>query len=66
MEQIKIFKTNNKSYVLTQDNINSWIEDEGVEVISISTSSGAAYKNERWSSFDEVEIFIFVLYRKIN
>lgn len=64
MQQIKIFKTNNKDIVNIQNKINCWIEDEELKVDSITTSTGASYKNNSDSNFDEIEIFIIILYEK--
>lgn len=64
MQQIKIFKSNNKKILSTQNEINNWLEDEECEVHSINTVNGLEYKSNAFSNFDEIEIFFIVLYSK--
>lgn len=65
MKQVKVFKTNNKKMAIAQDKINSWIEQENINVESISIANGSMYSSRIGSvNLDEVEIFIVVLYEK--
>lgn len=64
MRQIKVYRTNNKQIITTQNEINNWIEIEKIDVHSIEMTNGVQYKNNLRSGFDEIEIFITILYSK--
>jgi hypothetical protein len=65
LKKIKIFTTSNKKMLTTQDKINEWIEQENIEVYELSVANGAMYSGKSGSlNFDEVEMFITVLYSK--
>ncbi|MNJ90444.1 hypothetical protein D3C87_80410 [compost metagenome] len=65
LKKVKIFTTNNKRMIITQDKINEWIEQENINIESLSVTSGSMYSSRIGSvNLDEVEIFITILYSK--
>lgn len=64
MQQVKIFKTNNKNMLKTQDEINEWLEVEGIKIVNMSTTNGVNYKANLTSNYDEIEIFLIIVYEK--
>lgn len=64
-KKIKVFQTSNRKMLITQNQINEWIEEENIEIHQIEISTGAMYNSKSSTfNFDEVEMFITVLYSK--
>jgi hypothetical protein len=66
MNKIKIFKTNNHKMDKIDIVINSWAEENNVEILQIDMNNGREYSNNasKFNYTSELEIFIAVLYRE--
>ncbi|MNV90710.1 hypothetical protein D3C71_1851200 [compost metagenome] len=64
MKKIKVFKTNNNNFLKTEREINTWIEEEKIDVHQISVANGYTLSSSTQfgSLGKEIEMFVTILY----
>ena len=64
MRQVKLFKTVENEIWALEREINSWIEESGAKVISVTGNIAAQSQGESDSSFSASDVLVIVLYEQ--